>query len=88
LQTSDASRREKVEVYLAVTARNAGEVRGRRRVRRDLHTPSFRDAPSWRRPGIYNPGRGYGFRARDFVGPRNDTLVFVRGGLESISFPS
>src|SRR5690349_4464121 len=26
----------------------------------------------WREPGIHTPGRGYGFRARDFVAPRND----------------
>src|SRR6478735_4316183 len=25
-----------------------------------------------RRPGIHPPDRGYGFRARDFVAPRND----------------
>src|ERR1700737_1362009 len=25
-----------------------------------------------RRPGIHTPDRGYGFRARDFVVPRND----------------
>ena len=27
---------------------------------------------AWRRPGIHTPDRGYGFRARDFVAPRND----------------
>jgi hypothetical protein len=25
-----------------------------------------------REPGIHTPDRGYGFRARDFVAPRND----------------
>src|ERR1700716_4160346 len=27
---------------------------------------------AWRRPGIHTPDRGYGFRAREFVAPRND----------------
>src|ERR1700681_2289540 len=27
---------------------------------------------TWRRPGIHTHDRGYGFRARDFVAPRND----------------
>jgi hypothetical protein len=36
------------------------------------------DAPSWRRPGIHTPRRGYGFRARSQeLAPRNDGLLFV-----------
>src|SRR5215217_1058949 len=27
---------------------------------------------TWRRPGIHTHDGGYGFRARDFVAPRND----------------
>src|SRR3954464_11762507 len=29
----------------------------------------------WRRPGIHTHDGGYGFRARDFVAPRNDNLI-------------
>src|SRR6266849_1285739 len=30
---------------------------------------------TWRRPGIHTPCRGYGFRARSFLAPRNDEGV-------------
>src|SRR5690348_8425585 len=30
----------------------------------------------WCEPGIHTPGRGYGFRARDFVAPRNDDAIW------------
>src|SRR5258708_27804959 len=38
---------------------------------RALHS-SFRDAPLGAGPESITPSRGYGFRARDFVAPRND----------------
>src|SRR6266404_1618026 len=31
-----------------------------------LFQPSFRDAPSWRGPGIHTPDGSYGFRVRSF----------------------
>src|SRR4051794_34920087 len=33
-----------------------------------------------RRPGIHTHDRGYGFRARDFVAPRNDDSIRVKHG--------
>jgi hypothetical protein len=32
---------------------------------------------TWRRPGIHTHDGGYGFRARDFVAPRNDDVGIV-----------
>jgi hypothetical protein len=43
-----------------------------------LHTV---DAPSWRRPGIHTPDRGYGFRVRDFVAPLRSAIFTDRDQL-------
>src|SRR5437764_13444823 len=41
-------------------------------------SPSFRDAPLWRGPGIHTPDRGYGFRARSLRSRPGVTFVRYR----------
>jgi hypothetical protein len=62
LHSSGASRREKAGAHL----------------RGCLKNESIRVIPGraiWRAPGIHTPGRGHGFRVRDFVAPRNDEMT-------------
>jgi hypothetical protein len=66
----------------------------------DRHCPSFdfrhspmcnctsEDAPSWRRPGIHTPCRGYGFRARSLCSrPGMTEIEICRHGRANQRFP-
>src|SRR5581483_9950766 len=53
---------------------------------------SFPGRATWREPGIHTPSGGYGFRARRFVAPRNDsdpyTLPFSASPISSSTLGS